>query len=72
MDNEEDRQRSVVERERKRKGRKRDYVSGKQLFESREREREYSVDGKGWRRELEKWKARSRIDFIYVERGRLV
>lgn len=51
MDNEEDRQRLVVERERKRKGRKRDYVSGKQLFESREREREnirwMEKDGEG-------------------------
>lgn len=36
----------VVERERKRKGRKRDYVSGKQLFESRERERIFG----GWKR----------------------
>ena len=51
MDNEEDRQRLVVERARKRKGRKRDYVSGKQLFESREREREnirwIEKDGEG-------------------------
>lgn len=38
----------VVERERKRKGRKRDYVSGKQLFESRERQRERIFGG--WKR----------------------